>query len=303
MDYKKILEDIYAEVKPLLNKGKVADYIPALSQVPIDKYGIVVRLNSGEEFCFGDYEENFSIQSISKLLTLTMAHTANTKILNKFVGVEPSGNPFNSLVQLEYEDGIPRNPFINAGALVITDNLISLNPDAKCQILNTFRDLSGNNNIQVDPVVEKSEQEHGYRNLALVNFMKSFGNIKNDVNKVVDVYFNHCSIAMNCLDLARTFSFLSNGGKSITGETITTVSQTKRINSIMLTCGTYDAVGKFVFEVGLPAKSGVGGGIVAVIPNQMTIAVWSPGLDKTGNSLVGTKALELFTTYCGNSIF
>ena len=303
MDYKKILEDIYAEVKPLLNKGKVADYIPALSQVPIDKYGIVVRLNSGEEFCFGDYEENFSIQSISKLLTLTMAHTANTQILNKFVGVEPSGNPFNSLVQLEYEDGIPRNPFINAGALVITDNLISLNPDAKCQILNTFRDLSGNNNIQVDPVVEKSEQEHGYRNLALVNFMKSFGNIKNDVNKVVDVYFNHCSIAMNCLDLARTFSFLSNGGKSITGETITTVSQTKRINSIMLTCGTYDAVGKFVFEVGLPAKSGVGGGIVAIHPGKFCVAVWSPKLNANGNSYKGMKVLEAITTKTQSSIF
>lgn len=303
MDYNIILEKIYNEVKPLIEKGKVADYIPALSEVPINKFGIVVRLNNGQEFCFGDYAENFSIQSISKLLTLTMAHTANTQMLNNYVGVEPSGNPFNSLVQLEYENGIPRNPFINAGALVVTDNLISLFPDTKEKIIETFRHLSGNNNIQVDKVVEQSENEHGYRNKALVNFMKSFGNIKNEVNKVVDVYFNHCSIAMNCVDLARTFSFLANNGKSITGETITTVSQTKRINSIMLTCGTYDAVGKFVYEVGLPAKSGVGGGIIAVIPNQMTIAVWSPGLDKTGNSLAGVKALELFTTYCGNSIF
>ncbi len=303
MDYNAILEQIHREIQSWIGKGKVADYIPALADVPLNKFGMVIRMNSGMEYTIGDCNEPFSIQSISKLLSLTMVHTKDQTVINQKVGVEPSGNPFNSLVQLEYESGIPRNPFINAGALVMADCMLSIYDDARQELLDMFRKLSGNNLINFDPVIANSEREHGYRNYALVNFMKSFGNIDNDIEDVVDLYFNQCSVKMNCIDLARTFSFLANRGLSINGDIITNLSQTKRINAIMLTCGTYDAVGNFAFEVGLPAKSGVGGGIVAVIPNHMTIAVWSPGLDKNGNSLAAIKALELFTTYCGNSIF
>jgi glutaminase len=303
MDYNTILNQIYREVQPWIEQGKVADYIPALADVPLNKFGMVVRMNSGMEYSVGDSDESFSIQSISKLLSLTMVHTKDQSVINQRVGVEPSGNPFNSLVQLEYENGIPRNPFINAGALVMADCMLSLYDNAQQELLNMFRKLSGNNLISFDPVVANSEREHGYRNYALVNFMKSFGNIHNNIDDVVDLYFNQCSVKMSCTDLARTFSFLANRGMCIDGDIITDISQTKRINAIMLTCGTYDAVGNFAFEVGLPAKSGVGGGIVAVIPNHMTIAVWSPGLDRNGNSLAAIKALELFTTYCGNSIF
>ena len=304
MNYQDILNEIREEIQPYLKMGKVASYIPELAKVPYEKFGIALNTVDGKTYSAGDAEENFSIQSISKLFTLALAKQIKGEELWNRVGREPSGNPFNSLVQLEYENGIPRNPFINAGALVITDILLSNMERPKDKILDFLKLLSGNNNIDFDADIAVSEKNTGYLNRALANFLKSFNNLQNEPEEVLDIYFNQCSIAMSCKDLASSTIFLANDGKSHHfNEALTTETQTKYINSILLTCGTYDSVGDFAYRVGLPAKSGVGGGIVAVMPEQFSICVWSPGLNESGNSLAGTKALELFTTMTGISVF
>lgn len=275
-----------------------------LGNVNPRKFGIALVTLDGEEHVMGDADEKFSVQSITKVFTLTMAFAKKGDEIWKRVGMEPSGNPFNSLVQLEYEKGIPRNPFINAGALVVTDVLLSLFPNPKSSLLDFVRKISGMDDIYYDYDVARSERETGFTNAALTNYLKSFQNIHNHVDDVLDVYFHQCSIAMSCRELARSFLFLANHGVIPgTGERVLTVSQAKRLNAIMLTCGFYDQAGEFAFRVGMPGKSGVGGGIVAVIPNELAIAVWSPELNEYGNSLVGVEALELFTTMTGRSIF
>lgn len=303
MNYQLILNRIYKEVQSLYGQGKAADYIPALANVNPQQFGMAVKLVTGEEFVVGCHDERFSIQSISKVISLALYITKYGMELGSRVGVEPSGNAFNSLVQLEYEHGIPRNPFINAGALVIVDGLLTLFPDAKQRILDFTRENAQNKSISFDEDVARSEAETGFRNAALVNFMKSYGNIDNEVSTVLDAYFNQCAISMSCIDLARCFLFLANQGMDVEGKRILSLRETKRVNAIMLTCGTYDAVGDFAFRVGIPSKSGVGGGIVSVIPNHMSIAVWSPELNSYGNSVLGMKALELFTTFTEISIF
>lgn len=303
-DYQAVIEGIHAKVGPDIAKGKVANYIPALARVPKSKFAIAVKCVDGREFAVGDADEPFSIQSISKVFTLVMALGQVGSKLWKRVGREPSGNPFNSLVQLEYEKGIPRNPFINAGAHVVTDHIVANRANGKDSILAEMRRLSGNSKIRFDPEVAATEREHGYWNAAIANFLKAHGNLQCDVDEVLDAYFHQCAIAMSCRDLARATSFLANGGVDVTsGERITIRRRSKRINALMMTCGLYDAVGSFAFRVGIPAKSGVGGGIIGVIPGLLTVAVWSPGLDAHGNSCAGVKALELFTTKIGRSVF
>ena len=304
MNYQDILNEINEEIQPYRKLGRVASYIPELAKIPYEKFGIALHTVDGKTYSVGDAEEKFSIQSISKLFTLTLAKQLVGEHLWERVGREPSGNPFNSLVQLEYENGIPRNPFINAGALVISDVLFSNFENPKDKILGFMRLLSGNEDIDFDPDVAVSEKETGYLNRALANFLKSFNNLENEPEDVLDLYFHQCSIAMSCKDLAGSAIFLANDGRSHNfDEVITTDKQTKYINSLLLTCGTYDSVGDFAYRVGLPGKSGVGGGIVAVMPDKFSICVWSPGLNESGNSLAGTKALELFTTMTGISVF
>ncbi|HSH04341.1 MAG TPA: glutaminase [Anaerolineae bacterium] len=304
MNYQPILDEIAEEIKPYFGRGKVADYIPALAQVPPTKFGIAIQTVDGEVFTVGDAAERFSTQSVSKLFTLTLAIKLVGEKLWERVGREPSGNPFNSLVQLEYEQGIPRNPFINAGAHIVTDHICSHTDNGAQSILDFIHTITNDKTIAYDPEVAQSEKETGHRNAALANFLKSFGRLDNDVQTVLNVYYQHCSLRMSCLDLARATLYLANGGfHPLTGQRILTRSQAKRVNSLLLTCGLYDAVGDFAFRVGLPAKSGVGGGIVAIMPRMLTIAVWSPELNEPGNSLIGTKALELFTIKTGQSIF
>jgi glutaminase len=304
IDYQSILHKIQKEVKPMLGKGKVADYIPALAGISPHKFGMSVQLVTGEQFSTGDAQENFSIQSISKIYTLTMAMALHEDTLWKRVGREPSGSKFNSLVQLEYEQGIPRNPFINAGAHVVTDIVLSNYEHPKNDILNFVRKLSRNGNISFNEEIARSERESGNRNLAMGYFMKSYGNIRNKVREVLDVYFHQCSISMTCLDLSTSFLYLANDGiLPFSGEVIISGKDSRRINALMLTCGMYDAVGDFAYRVGLPSKSGVGGGIIAIVPGEMCVAVWSPGLGASGNSLAGGYALEQFVNYTGKSIF
>lgn len=304
MNYQAILDEIHQEVLSLLPCGTVASYIPQLASVSPQKFGMAVQTVDGDVFQVGQALEPFSIQSISKVYTLTLGFPFEGDNIWTRVGLEPSGSTFNSLVQLEYEHGIPRNPFINAGALVISDILVSHLKDAKSSFLNYVRQWANNAAIQDDPQVANSERQSGFRNAAMANFLKSFANLTNEVEEVLEFYYFHCSLSMSCVDLAKGFLFLANKGRCPwTNRQILTRSQTKRVNALMLTCGTYDAAGDFAFNVGLPGKSGVGGGIVGVIPNRLTVAVWSPGLNEKGNSYAGQFALELFTTKTGISIF
>jgi glutaminase len=307
MNYQQILDEIYKDIKPELKRGKVASYIPALANVKKEQFAFSIFLKDGKSFHVGDYSKKFSIQSISKVFTFSMALKRYSKELYKRVGVEPSGNPFNSLVQLEYENGIPRNPFINAGAIVTTDSLISYYKDKNktlLEILNFVRDISDNCKIDFNSNIAKSELNHGDRNLSLAHLMKSFGNLENSVLDVVTTYFKQCSIEMSTSELARAMHYLAFGGKDmIKGKEFLTKTQAKRVNALMLTCGHYDASGEFAFHVGLPAKSGVGGGIVAVVPNLMSVALWAPALNRYGNSHAGTLALEMFVQKSGVGIF
>ena len=307
-DYQKILDEILIEAKQYLGQGKVANYIPALERVDPSKFSISLVRTSGEEFSAGDFCENFSIQSISKLYVLIMVMQITSSERWKRIGVEPSGSSFNSLVQLESENGIPRNPFINAGAIVLTDFLVEQNiinsRNVKDEIITFVRELSLNKTINISQEVYSSEKETGFRNYSLAYFMKSFENINEGIDEILETYFFHCSLEMTTLDMSRSLLFLANTGiNPKTDKRILTESETKRVNALMLTCGTYDGAGKFAFEVGLPAKSGVGGGIVAICPNEFVISVWSPELNQEGNSYLGLKALEMFTDKTGKSIF
>ncbi|HGS4752560.1 TPA: glutaminase B [Vibrio cholerae] len=300
-----ILASIIEEVRPLTGQGKVADYIPALAKVPSEKLGIAVFTNQGEVISAGDVQEGFSIQSISKVLSLTLAMGLyQPDELWSRVGKEPSGQAFNSLIQLEMEHGIPRNPFINAGAIVVCDMLQSRLSAPRQRLLEFVRQLSGEPLIAYDKIVAASEMMHSDRNAAIAYLMRSFGNFHNEVIPVLHNYFHACALKMSCVELAKTFSYLANKGVSVvTGETVITPTQSKQTNALLATCGLYDGAGEFAYRVGMPGKSGVGGGIIAVVPGEMTIAVWSPALDQSGNSLAGTRALELLAQRIGRSIF
>ena len=306
LDLKTLLHDISGWIKPRLNEGRVADYIPALACIDPSKFGIAVSTIDGGLFTAGDAEDRFSVQSISKVFTLTLAlEKAADDVWNR-VNREPSGTPFNSIVQLERENGIPRNPFINAGAIVIADIILAGRaPSAAISEITAFiQGLSQDPSIAIDPEVARSEAESGFRNASLANFMKGFGNIESPVEHCLETYFHHCALSMNCIQLARAGLFLANGGRDPrTAKQIISAERARRINALMLTCGHYDASGDFAFRVGLPGKSGVGGGILAIAPKQASIAVWSPGLNANGNSLAGSYALEKLSQDTGWSIF
>ncbi|SDT08604.1 glutaminase [Winogradskyella sediminis] len=303
-DYGQIIKDAYKFTKSIKNKGKLATYIPELADVDPDKFGVHMTNLDGQNFGMGDHLEKFSIQSIAKVLSLSLAVKFLGEKIWTRIDVEPSGTKFDSLLLLETYKGIPRNPFINSGAIVICDILITHLENAREEFLEFVKDLSDIPDLDYSDDIADSEKATGFRNVALCNFIKSLDNIDNDPDEVLDFYFDMCSLEMNCEELSRTFSFLANGGKKLSdGKKILTRSQTKRINALMLTCGFYDESGEFAFKVGLPGKSGVGGGIVALYPSNFTIAVWSPKLNPNGNSFKGMKLLETVTTHSEMSIF
>ena len=304
MNYKNGIEKAFNYSKGLVDKGKVATYIPELANIDPTKFGVHMTTLDGQSFGLGDNLQKFSIQSIAKVLALTLAYKILGEKIWKRVDVEPSGTKFDSLLLLDTNNGIPRNPFVNSGAMVICDILISHLGNAHHEFLAFVRDLSGLPKLGYSDKIADSEKATGYRNVALCNFLKSFGNIENDPAEVLDFYFDLCSLEMNCRQLTHTFAFLANGGRKISeAKKIVTKSQSKRINALMLTCGFYDESGEFAFKVGLPGKSGVGGGIVALYPHNYTIAVWSPGLNAKGNSYRGMKFLEKLTTHSELTIF
>ena len=299
-----LLEQAVAKVRPLLGQGKVADYIPALANVDPRKLAIAVTTHEGVTFGAGDYLEPFSIQSISKVFSLTLAQSLyeEDEIWSR-VGKEPSGHSFNSLVQVELERGIPRNPFINAGALVIADMLQGRLGAPKQRMLELVRKLSGNIAVCYDKEVAESEYQHSARNAAIAYLMKSFGNFHGDVDTVLKTYFHYCALRMSCADLSRAMMYLANRGIALDGDRLISAVQTRQMNALLATSGLYDGAGEFAYRVGMPGKSGVGGGIIAVIPGDMAICVWAPALDANGNSLAGTAMLEFLSQKIGRSIF
>ncbi|MEX2511474.1 MAG: glutaminase [Cyclobacteriaceae bacterium] len=304
MDYQELIEEVYHEVNALNLRGKVADYIPELAKVNPNQFGMALVDLEGTVYGTGDFQVPFSIQSISKVHLLSMVFLKfNSKLWSR-VNVEPSGNPFNSIAQLEFEKGIPRNPFINAGALVITDALISkFDHPVQC-IVDYIDELAGHHCVTINKEVMSSEMNHSERNTAMAYFLKAYKNLENDILEVIETYVAQCSIEMNCEELAKSFSFLANDGFSIfANREILSESHARRINALMLTCGFYDESGEFAFRVGLPGKSGVGGGVAAVMPHKFSIAVWSPELNEKGNSVKSIKALELLTNKLKFSLF
>jgi glutaminase len=302
----RVVTEIADELRTRTDRGTVASYIPELARVDAKSFGLAVIDRDGNAAVAGDADEPFSIQSISKVFTLTLALGKAGDRLWKRVGREPSGTAFNSIVQLEYEKGIPRNPFINAGAIAVTDLILSGHQpkEALGEILRFMRFLADDHSIGIDEAVAASEQRTGYRNFALANYMKSYGVLENPVDFTLGVYFHHCAIAMSCRQLAMAGRFLARSGRNpATGHAVVPPERAKRINAIMLMCGHYDGSGEFAYRVGLPGKSGVGGGILAIAPGTASIAIWSPGLDVTGNSRLGQLALELLSKRMGWSIF
>lgn len=301
-----IVAEIAAEMADAPDRGTVADYIPPLACVPATRFGMAVVEADGTVHVAGDGDMPFSIQSVSKVFGLTLALGMVGDALWKRVGREPSGSAFNSIVQLETELGIPRNPFINAGAIVVSDILLGRHEprEAIGEILRFVRGLAGDESIAIDEVVAQAETDTGYRNMALAQYMRAFGNIHHPVERTLGIYFHQCALAMSCRQLAMAGRYLMMGGVNPeTGRTIVSRQRARRINALMMTCGHYDGSGEFAFRVGLPGKSGVGGGILAIAPGIASIAVWSPGLNARGNSQLGTLALERLVQRTGWSVF
>ncbi|MBE0364621.1 glutaminase [Pseudoalteromonas ulvae UL12] len=293
-DIQHILDSINVQARQFFGQGKVANYIPALAEVAADQFSIAVHTVDGQTYSSGDDQARFSIQSVSKVLTLTLALRHHGDDLWQRVGKEPSGTAFNSLAQLEFEKGIPRNPFINAGALVVCDALVGRVSAPVYQMLETARLLAGNEKILINKKVADSEYLHRHRNAAMAHLMKSFNNFNCDVDQVLKAYFSYCAIEMTGMELAKTFSYLAHQGVCVqSGRRMLSAKQTQQMNSLLFTSGLYDAAGDFAFRVGIPGKSGVGGGIIGIVPGQFTVCVWSPALNEYGNSVAGLQALEM----------
>ena len=305
-DLDAVVAEIAENLRNRADRGEVASYIPELAIVDPNAFGIAVADSAGHVAAAGDCDTPFSIQSISKVFTLTLALGKVGDRLWRKVGREPSGSPFNSIVQLERERGVPRNPFINAGAIVVTDTILAGHEprEAIGEILRFLRFLADDTSIRIDKAVAESEKGAGFRNFALGYYMKSFDVLENPVDYTLGVYFHHCAIAMSCRQLALAGRLFAYGGLNpATGHSVVSPERARRINAIMLTCGHYDGSGEFAYRVGLPGKSGVGGGILALAPGRGSIAVWSPGLDASGNSRLGRIALEMLAQRMGWSIF
>lgn len=301
-----IVDAIAAGMAAEHDRGRVADYIPALARVSPDQFGIAVVTAEGAVHAAGDAETPFSIQSVSKVFALTLALDRIGEKLWRRVGREPSGSAFNSIIQLESERGIPRNPFINAGAIVVSDALLAGHDPRETigDLLRFVRFLADDDGVEIDGDVAKSEAATGFRNFALANYMKAFGNLDNAVEDACKVYFHQCALTMNCRQLAMAGRYMmADGLHPGAGRPVITPERARRINALMLTCGHYDGSGEFAFRVGIPGKSGVGGGILAIAPGKASIAVWSPGLNERGNSKLGSLALEQLAERTGWSVF
>ncbi|WP_423219946.1 glutaminase [Cognatishimia maritima] len=302
MDIQSTLDEITEMMDARAERGHVANYVPELAQVDPNQFAISVVTAAGAQFNAGACNVGFSAQSITKVFTLAIALGRSGDQIWQRVGREPSGNAFNSIVQLEQENGIPRNPFVNAGAIVTTDEVLAgrAPKQALAEIVGFVRAAAEDADIHINEAVAKSEQAHGHRNFALAHFLADHGNLRNAPELTLGTYFHQCAIELTTAQLALAGRFLMGADA---GPRMVAQSRVRRMNALMLTCGHYDGSGDFAYRVGLPAKSGVGGGILAIVPGAASIAVWSPGLDRNGNSKLGTEALERLAHHMDWSIF
>lgn len=303
-DAQGLLAQIAAQVQPLLRRGQLPSYIPQLKKVNKIQFGMALLTLDGREAFVGDADMPFSIQSISKLFALMLCLERVGDDLWLRVGREPSGTPFNELIQVDQEAGATRNPFINAGALVVTDVLCSRFAQPELALLQSLRQRASDERVDIDHAVMQSERETCHRNAAIGHLLKSYGRIKNSVDMVLDIYCRQCALTMSCRQIARSALQLAEvDGLSSHGERgRLSAAQRHSVIALMLTCGTYNAAGDFAARVGLPMKSGVGGGIVAVIPGFGSVCAWSPGLDDAGNSIAAGRAMEIFAQQTGLSL-
>ena len=306
MDYQQLLDAVMSDVQAYRGQGKVAAYIPALAEADSRRFGIALALGDGRTFTAGEAEAPFSIQSLSYVFTLSLAlHHVKAALWNH-VGREPAGSPINSIVQLELAQGKPRNPMTNAGAIVVTDQLIGRRDpeEAADELLAFLRDRSGDPSVAIEANHAMSESQAGAFNRSLAHFIAAFGNLVNHPETVLSFYFRQSSIEMSCLQLARAALYLAfDGNDPVTGDAVTTPSRARRINSLMITSGHYDVSGDFAFRVGLPGKSAANGAILTLVPGIGAVCVWSPGLNESQTSLAGTIALERLAERAGWSIF
>ncbi|MBW6508612.1 MAG: glutaminase [Desulfuromonadales bacterium] len=302
MSVQEILNQIHTSISARSDRGEVATYIPELASVDPGHFGLAVALADGKHYTVGDAEIPFSIQSISKVFTLALALGMVGDKLWERVGREPSGNAFNSILQLEREQGIPRNPFINPGAIVVTDVILASSSPAEtlAELVNFIRYAADDGNIYINEAVALSEKTTGHRNFALAHFLRSFNNLTHEPELTLGTYFHQCAIEMSCRQLALAGRFLINAPGV---PQLISPDRVRRINALMITCGHYDASGDFAYKVGLPGKSGVGGGILVIVPGKAAIAVWSPGLTAQGNSLLGTEAVQALAQRMDWSVF
>lgn len=294
---------VLRDVRPHVGEGAVADYIPELAKVDPNQFGFTIATVDGEVHSAGDAHVPFAIESISKVFALALVLSRQDSAIWERVHREPSGTPFNSLIQLELEQGIPRNPYINPGAIVVTDQLLADTGDAFAALRSLLRAETGDPDLHVDGVTAASEARTGDRNRALAYLMASFGNMRNPVPDTLDHYFRQCSITITCEQLARAGLLVARHGLRADGSRLLERADARHIIALMATCGTYDAAGEFAYRLGLPCKSGVGGGILAVVPDQCAVAAWGPGLDPHGNSVAAAAALESFVRLSGDSVF
>ena len=299
----KLVEEYQSETL----KGQVANYIPELSKARPEALGISIYDVNGGLYQAGDVDEKFTIQSISKPIVLMLALIDNgeEKVFSK-VGKEPTGDPFNSIVRLEtFNEHKPLNPMINAGAISVAGLIKGRDATEKSErILNFIREISRNNEIKINEAVYESESRTGYRNRSMAYFLKDFGNIENSVEETLEVYFKQCSIEITSRELAYIGAILARNGKDlITKKQVFPERYCHIVKSYMATCGMYDGSGEFAINVGIPAKSGVGGGIMCSVYNRMGIGVFGPALDKKGNSHAGIKILESLSKQLSLSIY
>ncbi|MFL6844168.1 MAG: glutaminase [Allosphingosinicella sp.] len=306
MDYQALVDEVLADVSAYKGQGTVASYIPALARADPNRLGLALVLKDGSSFVAGDADEPFSIQSIAYVFALCLALDRVKGSLWNHVGREPAGSPVNSILQLEMEKGRPRNPLTSAGALVVCDQLIAGQgaDSAVGEMVGFLRERCGDEKVAIDEKLAMSESRAGAFNRSLAYFIGAFGNLTTPVEELLSAYYRICSIAMTCRQLAQSALFLAfDGVDPRTGDAITVASRSRRINALMLTSGHYDNSGDFAFRVGLPGKSAVSGGILAIIPGEGAACVWSPGLNAAGTSLAGAMALERLAERTGWSVF
>ncbi len=303
-DIQAVVDDIVGQMAVVDRFGKAASHVEGIAEFETGQFGIAVVMADGRIATGGSHDHPFAIQSISKVFAFTMALRSLGDDVFERVGREPSGDPFNSIVDLERMKGIPRNPFINSGALVVVDALLGRpkGKDTPATVRDMLMEEIGEKKLgRVAEIVEQDGKTSGWGNRAHASLAKFFDNLHGDIEKVMTAYAEQCAICLDCRQLALAGRYLMRTRGS--GGSSDEARLARRINALMMSCGMYDGSGDFAFRVGLPAKSGVGGGILAIAPGKASIATWSPGLDDNGNSVLGMLALEQLSERMGWSVF